>query len=703
MRAIPFRRSGITLLAFLASASLAEAADPQPAPEVTLDPITVSATRRAERAFDVPASVDVIDGATIHDGQPQVNLSETLVRVPGIFAANRQNYAQDLQISSRGFGARATFGVRGVRLYQDMIPVTMPDGQGQTGSFSLLSAARIEVLRGPYSTLYGNASGGVISVFTEDPPQKPAVNATAGGGSYGTLTLGGKGGSSTEHAGALAAASYFTTDGYRDHSSARRDIGNAKLVLDATPDTRLTVIGNLQYQPETQDPLGLARAQWQSNPRQADPAATQFDTRKTINQMQGGAALRQRLGDDVELIVTGYGGRRAIRQYLALSGLLPATSSGGVTDLDRDFGGVGARVVWKARVLERPLTLSLGGDFDRQHELRRGFVNNSGSLGALRRDEDDVVIGSDAYAQAEWDVASWLTLTAGVRGSEVRYSSEDHFITAQNPDDSGAIHFHDTSPVLGAVWHVRDDVNAYASYGQGFETPTLAELAYRSDGGTGLNFALKPATSRSVEAGVKTVIAKNHRINVALFHIDTDDEIVIDTATGGRTTYKNASTTRRRGVEAEWTGQLPYGLATQVALTWLRAEFTQSFTSGSPPQTVAAGSKLPGVPSQQAYGELAWTPGGYGGFNAAVEAQYVAKLYVNDRNSDAAPAYSIANVRAGLVQSWQRATFREFVRVNNLFDRNYVGSVIVGDTNGRFFEPAPGRNWFVGASVDVPL
>jgi len=250
------------VLVALAALGLAPATFAQSAPGdvVVIDPITVTATRRAERAFDVPASVDTIDGATIRNGQPQVNLSETLTRVPGVFAANRQNYAQDLQISSRGFGARATFGVRGVRLYQDGIPVTMPDGQGQTGSFSLLSAQRIEVLRGPFSALYGNASGGVISVFTEDPPASPMLSYAAGGGSYGTGTFGVKFGASSGPVGAVVAASEFVTDGFRDHSSARRDLTNAKLVLNASPTTRLTLIGNTQYQPETEDPLGLTRA-----------------------------------------------------------------------------------------------------------------------------------------------------------------------------------------------------------------------------------------------------------------------------------------------------------------------------------------------------------------------------------------------------------------------------------------------------------
>jgi iron complex outermembrane receptor protein len=691
------RRLGVIMTAFASVPVWAQSN----APPVPLEPITVTATRYEQRAFDVPASVDIITGDVIRDGQPAVNISETLPRVPGVFAANRQNYAQDLQISSRGFGARAAFGVRGVRLYQDGIPVTMPDGQGQTGSFSLLSAERIEVLRGPFSTLYGNASGGVISVFSETGTPEPTVTFTGGAGSYEMWTAGAKLRATTGGASYVAAASEFQTNGYRDHSSARRDLFNAKLRFDPVDGTRVTLIGNYQYQPETQDPLGLTRAQWEADPRQVDPSAIQFDTRKTINQTQGGAAVDHQFNADTSLHIDGYGGRRAIRQYLALSGI-GLTSSGGVVDLDRDFGGVGARFTWRTNALGSPLTLNIGGDIDKMREVRQGFVNNSGTAGDLRRNENDTVQSGDAYAEVEWQFAPAWAATLGVRSSVVRYDSQDHYVTPQNPDDSGARRFTNTSPIAGLVFHATPDLNVYASYGQGFETPTFAEIAYNPIG-TGLNFGLNPATSRAVEIGAKAIIAQKHRINVAVFHIDTDDEIVTDTATGGRNTFKNASKTRRNGAELLYDGELPANLHAHVALTWLRAEFADSFTTGAPPLPVESGNKLPGVPSQQAYGELTWKPIGWGGFNAGVEAQYVGKIYVNDRNTDAAPAYTIVNARVGLAQRVGRATLTEFVRVNNLFDRKYIGSVIVGDTNGRFFEPAPGRNWFVGANLDIAL
>lgn len=686
----------LPLLALLVATAARAQSDGTPA---ALDPVVVTATKRAERNFDVPASIDIVDGATIRDGQPAVNISEPLVRVPGVFAANRNNYAQDVQISSRGFGGRATFGVRGVRLYQDFIPVTMPDGQGQTGSFSLLSARSIEVLRGPFSTLYGNASGGVIAVFTEDPAATPVADATLSLGSYTTYNAGVKASGTASPVGYVVAANHFETDGYRAHSAATRDVVNAKLVFAPREGMRVTVIGNSQHQPESQDPLGLTQAQVDADPRQADPVALLFNTRKTVNQLQGGVAVEQAFDPAVTARLTAYGGTRQIGQYLALSGV-GATSSGGVVNLDRSYGGVGARLVWRGALADRPLTLSVGADGDKLDEARQGFVNNNGAQGALRRDEDDSVGSVDAYAELEWEALPALSLTLGVRTSRVHYDSVDHYVVGPNPDDSGARTYTNTSPIAGVVWHATDTLNLYVSYGQGFETPTFAEMAYRPLG-PGLNLALAPATSTSVEIGAKWLPSPRQRVNLAVYGARTDQEIVIDSATGGRTTYRNASSTTRRGVEVAWDADLPYGLNVHANYSYLRATFDDAFTSGSPPSRVPAGARLPGVPPQQAYGALTWAPGGYGGFSAAGEVQHVGRIYVNDANTQFAPAYTIANARAGFAQTFGKVTVTEYVRVNNLANVNYIGSVIVGDTNGRYFEPGMPRNWWAGIAVNA--
>ncbi|TMH60557.1 MAG: TonB-dependent receptor [Betaproteobacteria bacterium] len=667
-----------------------------------LDPVVVTATRTEARAFDLPVAIDTIDALLLQRNQLEVNLSESLSRVPGIVVANRWNYAQDLQVSVRGFGARANFGVRSIRLYQDGIPATMPDGQGQSGSFSIASAQRVEVLRGPFSTLYGNASGGVISIFTEDGTDPPQAQAQIVGGSYGTYNAIAKVQGIAHGVGYVVAGNHFATDGYRDHSEASRDLVNAKLKFNVDPDTRVTLIANSLYQPEAQDPLGLTRAQWQADPRQSDPSSVLFNTRKTVNQQQGGATLERQLGSDTVARLTVYGGRRLVRQYLALAGTLP-TSSGGVTDLDGDFEGVDGRVSGRTIVGGGPLTLTAGVAYDRQHQRRKGFVNNNGELGDLRRDEDDFVNSTDGYAQAEWAplaALSSLSFLAGARYSDVRFKSDDHFINPTNPDDSGRVAYSHFSPVGGAVWHVAREVNVYVNWGEGFETPSFIELAYRTVG-TGLNFDLRPAVSRSAEAGIKAYVLGGQKVNLAVFSTKTSDEIVIDTATGGRTTYKNASKTRRRGVEAEWEASLPYGFNAYASYTYLSATFASAATTGLPPLLIPAGSRLPGVPQSNAYAELAWARRDWYGISAALEGQYAGKVYVNDRNTDAAPSYAIANVRVGFEQAAGAWTFREFVRVNNLFDRNYVGSVIVGDTNGRFFEPSARRNALAGLTVNA--
>jgi iron complex outermembrane recepter protein len=662
-----------------------------------LDPVVVTATRTEQPAFDLPVAIDTVDAAQIQQGQLQINLSESLARVPGIVVQSRWNFAQDLMVSIRGFGARANFGVRGIRLYQDGIPATMPDGQGQTSSFSLVSAKRIEVMRGPFSTLYGNASGGVIAVFTEDGPDPPMAQAQVVGGSYGTWNSIVKLEGATPVANYVIAGNAFQTDGYRDHSVASRNLANVKLRFDLGENTKLTFIGNSFYQPEAQDPLGLTKAQWYADPRQADPVATTFITRKTVNQQQGGATLEQTLSEDTVLRVTGYGGARGVRQYLALIGD-GATSSGGVTDLNGDFGGIDARITTRYLLAGGPLLLTVGAAYDEQHQRRKGFINNKGALGDLRRDEDDYVSDTDGYLQAEWSLAP-VSLLAGIRYSDVSFKSKDHYINPANPNDSGNVSYSHPNPVVGAVWHAANNLNVYANWGVGFETPSFIELAYRPVG-SGLNFALQPAISKSTEVGIKAY-TQNQRVNVSLFSINTTDELVIDTAMGGRTTYTNAAKTRRRGAEAEWEATFGNGFTAYASYTYLLAQFAAAATTGLPPQIIPAGARLPGIPGSSAYAEVTWSRPDWYGFSAALEGQFANTVYVNDRNTDYAPAYAVGNLRAGFQQRAGQWTFTEFARLNNFTGRNYSGTVIVGDTNGRYFEPSAERNFLVGVTANA--
>jgi iron complex outermembrane recepter protein len=670
-----------------------------PLPPAVLPDVVVSATRSERESADVPVAIDTVRERVIREDQPQVNLSETLNRVPGISVLNRQNYAQDVQISLRGFGARSTFGVRGIRLIADGIPATSPDGQAQASSFALSSVERIEVMRGPFSSLYGNAAGGVIQLFTADGPREPTLSGSVVAGSYGTYKLDSQFGGQYRDLNYRLDVSRFHTGGFREHSAATRDITNGKFKLPVASGL-LTLVVNTLDQPEAQDPLGLTRAQVAQNPRQVDTAAITFNTRKSVRQNQAGLVYEFETDARNQFQARVYSGDRQVTQYLAIplsvNGRLvqlAETHSGGVVDLDRGYGGAGLR--WTHAVIEgdRPLTLTGGLDYDRQAENRKGFINNNGIVGALKRDERDVVSSTDAYAQLEWRMSERWSSAAGLRHSRVRFDSQDYFTA--NGDDSGAVSFVKTNPVAGVVYRLSSAWNVYANIGRGFETPTFAELAYRPNNQLGLNFALQPSTSLHKEIGLKGRLTSATRLNLALFHINTTNEIVVNSATGGRTDYKNAPGTRRDGIEFSVDTRLPAGFEAYAGYTRLNAEFTQPFTSSG--AVVPAGSKLAGVPQNSLFGELVWRHAA-SGFHAGAEVRAAGRVFVDDLNSESASPYTVANLRAGFEQRSKKWRVTEFVRVDNVTDRQYVGSVIVADTNRRFYEPSPGRNYLVGVS-----
>src|SRR5512139_3527574 len=504
----------------------------------TLEATVVTATRTERATLDVPASVDVIDREEVRDAQWRVNLSETLARVPGVVALNRQNYAQDLQISIRGYGARSTFGVRGLRLYLDGIPATQPDGQGQVSHFPLNAVDRIEVLRGPFSALYGNSSGGVIAMTTRVGPTAPSVEVTSAAGGYGTWRLGVSAEGGSDLASFSLDGGRFSTEGYRDHSAATRDLVNFRFAA-ATPLGQLRFSVNSLDMPESMDPLGLTRAQAASDPRQASPQALQFNTRKSAQQTQFGAELATDLGGGWRSNVSAWIGDREVTQFQSIPVAVqaPPAHPGGVIDFARDFSGIDARI---QRYFDWA-TVTAGVNVERLSEDRRGYENFIGStlgvMGRVRRDEGNTVTSNDAYLQVEADLAARWKLTAGARASRVEFRSDDRYLA--NGNDTGGVDMSSVNPVVGLVYRASPGTSYYASYGRGFETPTLNELAYRPDGSAGLNTALKPARSNNVEIGWKYMPSTSLSVTAALFGVRTEDDIVVLTNVGGRSSFGN--------------------------------------------------------------------------------------------------------------------------------------------------------------------
>ncbi len=672
-----------------------------------LSPVVVTATRIAQASIDLPVSVDRIGHERLRAGQLQVNLSESLIAVPGLSVQSRQNYAQDLQLSIRGFGARSSFGVRGVRLYADGIPGTMPDGQGQFSQFDLGSAERVEVLRGPFSALYGNSSGGVIAIFTQDGAPGAAIDAFAAAGSLSTQRYALKAAGESGRINFVADAAHFETDGYRNHSAAERNNFNAKLRIQTGEGSDLTLVANAVQTPEVQDPLGLTRAQFVAGPTQAGANALLYNTRKSLNQEQAGAFYRRKIGADAELAASLYVGHRATTQYQAILRTAEArpTHPGGVIDLGRNFWGMDVHIQDQRELAGTPLLFTLGVNYDDLQEARRGYLNFDGAevgvKGDLRRDDANHVYDFDQYFQVQWDPNARWRLLAGVRNSVVDVTSRSHLAVLSGAKTG--VRYSAVNPVAGITYRLAPSLNLYAAYGRGFETPTLNDLAYRSTDGSipGLNLGLRPARSDNNEVGIKAGNA-HVRANLAAFYVKTENELAVLANSGGRSVFQNIGQTTRRGIELGIDAIFSRGFSARAAYTHIRAVTANSYATcvGLPcsPVSVNAGSYLPAVPMNSLYAGVSWAYAPLG-LTATLEAQSRSQIFVDDRNTDSASGYWAENFRIGVEQMTPRWKFSEFVRVDNLADRSYVGSVIVNEGNSRFFEPAPGRTYYVMFNV----
>jgi len=669
--------------------------------------IVVTGSIGEQRIEDAPYSIDVIDEAELREAGPMINLSEALVRVPGLVVNNRSNYAQDQQVSSRGFGARASFGVRGLRLYSDGIPATMPDGQGQVAHFDLASAQRIEVLRGPFSVLYGSNSGGVISVIT-GPIRDARYELAADVGSFGLWQLRGSAQTPLGNGwGVQGNVSAMSIDGFRPQSEAERQTGHLRLAYEGDRD-RLRIVAGTWRQP-AQDPLGLTREQFDQDAESTDPRATEYDTRKDSHQTQVGASWQHRFdaGALRESNVAVYAGRRGVTQYLAIPPGAQASPrhGGGVIDFTRDYGGVDGRLRWSWDRID----VQAGVAIERQQDDRQGYENYTGTaddpvlgvMGALRRDETNTSTSRDGYLQAEFSATDDLVFSAGVRSGRVKLSADDHYLS--NGDDSGEVSYSYTNPVAGVRWRVTPHWQVFASAARGTESPTLGEIAYRADGTGGFNDSLKSQVSRQFEMGARWRDGA-WRMESTLFRADTSRELAVLTNAGGRASYTNVGRTRRQGFELAGGYNASHGLFGNASLTWLDAAYRDDFLACAgipcmaPDTPVPAGNRIAGTQRTAAWTELGWRSAAWGTF--AAEWRAAGKTAVNDTNTDFASGYVVTNLRWS--QRYDLAEQRAvevLVRVDNVFDRRYANSVIVNDGNGRYFEPGAPRNFLLGVRL----
>lgn len=664
-----------------------------------LDTMVVTASRTEQRIMDSAASISVVNSREIHDGQPEENLSEPLQRVPGIFALNRQNYAQDLLISSRGFGANSTFGSRGIKIFVDGIPGTAADGQGQISHIDLASTDHIEVMRGPFSVLYGNSAGGVINVFTENGKPGAELTPYFSAGSYGQVKYGLKADGEKGDVNYVLDGGALHTDGYRDHSTADRKNENAKLVLKFGEDTSVTVVAN-NVNLTALDPLGLTASQLQSDSRAAGTGALTYDTRKSVDQAQGGLVITQRISDSDLITLTPYYGDRHVIQYLA-------TTFNGVINLDRQYYGMNSKWLHTGEVGSIPLKLVTGIDSNQNKDHRLTF-NNSAGQQVVSPTTDQVydmeARNLDEYMQGELRPTDRLAFTAGARQSKTTLSA----VSENSLPTLGSHDYQAVTGMASAQYYVQENSNVYLSYGSGFDTPTLNQVFYSpayvnavpgSVANTG-NMGLLAARTQQLEIGSKSEITGVAQVKVALFDAETTNDIVIASSNFGKTAFMNAPKTSRKGMELDAQWQLPYQLQASVAYTLVNATVEQAYTEtiNTKSVTVNNGNRIPGVPKQGLFAEMIWRKPDKS-LEYGVEGRAAGSIAANDLNQAYSSGYGIMNLRAIVRQNIGGWSLSEFARVDNVFDRFYVGSVIVNQAASQFYEGAPGRNWLAGGKA----
>jgi iron complex outermembrane receptor protein len=676
---------------------------------ISLAPVVVTATRTEQSSFDLPVAIDVVGKKDIQNGQLQMTLSESLIRVPGITAQNRNNQAQDPQISSRGFGSRSSFGVRGVRVYVDGIPLTMPDGQGQPGIVDLSAIKSIEVMRGPFSAMYGNSSGGVIQMLTEDAPKTPEVGATVMFGSDDTKREILNAAGTSENIGYLLNVSNYETDGSREHDAGKKQQVTAKFKIHLDEDTNVTALVNW-FDQKAQDPLGLGRTISGEpsafiNPEKAVASATQSNTRVERSHTQIGINLEHALNANNSVNLMAYVGTRENLQYLALPSTTPVFANGRASEISREFYGIDTRWDNNGDVFGKAYTLSAGLTYGKSTDARRDTnadngvmratnVTNNGNRG-LNRNEDNISTNFDQYLQGKLALVGNVDIHAGVRHTRVNLEVIDKFTTglSANGNNSGEVTYSKTTPVIGAVWKVNPAFNLYANYGKGFETPTFIEAAYNIPAsGAQPNLTLKPSESSNYELGAKAFLGDNTQANLTIFRTTTENEIVLS-AGGAIPVYTNANKTKREGAELSIITEFSNHISLYGAYTLLNAKFDSPFNA------ISTGNRIPGTYHNQFYAEATWKHEA-SGFSTALEGLHNSQVFVNDINTDKAPAYTILNLRAGFEQKLARWNFSEYVRVENITDKDYISSVRINDTTARFFEPGAGRTYLLGLNAN---
>lgn len=654
----------------------------------SLAPIKVESVRLNTEVLETPAAVDVIEGETVTRGRRKTQLDDALNRTPGVYANNGSNFAQNLRVSIRGFGARSAFGVRGVRVRVDGIPETLPDGQAQTDSIDLAAVERLEVVRGPFSALYGNATGGIIDITTTSPEDGPLDRGELAAGSNGYRRASVSSARQLDDWGYAITASRLDLDGYREHSEVEKNQLTGKFERAVGDTGTLRLITRVLDAPDTLDPGGVTRATAQGDRRAARDANLDFDARQSASQQTVGAVYEDQLGDNQSYQANLFYTNRDFIQYLPFE-------DGGVVTYDRDFFGGGLQTTRFDTLFGHANQLVTGVDINVQQDDRQRYDNIGGDKGMLGLDEDQHATSVGVFAQNVFSITDDLDLTAGLRYDWLDFDIDDAFETASDPDDSGSRTYKELSANAGLSYAWAERQRVYANVANAFESPTFTEFADPAGNG-GFNSELEPQKATQYEIGTKGEVAGRGRYQLSAFWIDVRDELVVFNDDGRRDFYENSGESRRRGLEAKLAWEFTDRLSATGSYTLAEYEYREFVDQSG---NDYAGNRLPGLPEETLFGELAWRDPAIG--YASLNARWIGSIYADNANDSRIGSYAVVDGRVGKTIPAGRESLTVYLGIDNLLDKDYYDNIRINAFGGRYFEPAPDRTFYAGLVYEL--
>ena len=652
---------------------------------IVINPPKVNATRVEKNIINIPASVSHIGKEKIQLGTEQIGLDESMGKVPGVFFLNRYNYAQDLRLSIRGFGARSSFGIRGVKIIVDGIPETLPDGQGSIDGVDIGSIYKINVIRGPSSSLYGNASGGAILIETERGSKLPFIELR---NTYGDFNLNKqqlKIGGETANLNYLLNISNTSVDGYRENSEFENKQFNGRFEYSLSGKSSIVSTIHHTDQPLANDPGGITAEDVTTNPRQARSQNLNFQAGEKVKQTRLGLVYKTQLNKSRAIEVRTYNTNRDFSNKLPFQ-------NGGIVNLDRSFYGGGLKYTEEGNLGKYQNRLLLGIDYDRQDDNRSRYNNLLGVKGTQTFQQDELITSLGAYFQNETKLNDISEITLGLRHDNVAFDVTDKFLA--DGDDSGKINLNEFSPMVGISLKASSNTNIYATVSKAFETPTTTEFANSSGGG--FNQTIKPQKSTNYEIGIKTFNNK-YSFEAAIFQTDVKDELTPfeDSEQPGRTFFTNAGSSDRHGLELTSIRRFYDRFEFSTTYTYSDFKFNHFRNTGG---EIYDGKRIPGIPKNLLNFNLSWS--NESGAYANLDTTFTGEFYADNGNQTKVDSYTVSNLRLGKNFIRNDLDIGFYLGVNNIFNEKYNSNIRINAYGTRYFEPAPKQNVFFGITVN---